>query len=145
MAIGMVKAFLFIGVFLSGFDAYAQIQPEPVEPELKVEIRSPIVKVVPGDHKINVVGGPCDLTEQQKAIAWKNVTYALTENYPEVLKYCETEVTPNSQIFIVVNDVCRTYITCVKTVDGVDILHGKFIVKVDETTQEVRGIHDVPW
>ena len=145
MAIGSVKAFLLIGVFISVFDAHAQIQPEPVEPELEIEVRSPIVKVVPGEHKIIVVGGPCDLTEQQKAIVWKNVTDALTENYPEVLKYCETEVTPSSQTFIVVNDVCRAYITCVKTVDGVDILHGDFIVEVDETTQEVRGFYDVPW
>ena len=143
MAIGSMKAFLLIGSFLSVFDAHAQIQPEPVEPELEVEVRSPIVKVVPGEHKI--VGGSCGLTTYWSFIVGKNVTDALTENYPEVLKYCETKVTPNSRTFIVVNDVCRAYIRCVKTVDGVDILHGNFIVEIDETTQEVRGFYDVPW
>ena len=91
------------------------------------------------------VEGPCDLTDQQRHTAWKNVTKAVAEKYPLVAEYCETDIVPNVKAFIVVDGVCRTNVACVKTVDGVDIMHGDFIVVIDETTQEVREFNGVPW
>ena len=97
--------------------------------------------------ELNIVkiGGPCDLTDQQRHTTWKNVTNTLTEKYPLVLEYCETDIAPSIKSFIVVDGKCRTKIACVKTVDGVDIMHGDFVVIIDETTQEVKEIHGVPW
>ena len=92
-----------------------------------------------------VVKGPCNLTNQQAAIAWKNVLKELAEKYPEYLKYCEMTPRPTTKIFMVVNDVCLTRIQCAKNVDSVNILNGDFIVEVDETTQEVGSFIDVPW
>lgn len=146
MAIGSVKAILLIGIFLSVSAVQAQVTVEPVEPELEVEIRSPVPRVKPGDHvPINVMGGTCKLTEQQKDIAWKNVIEALAEKYPEHLKYCEVKPTTYARTLVVVNGICRANVACAKTVDGVDILHGDFIMEVDETTQEVQGFIDVAW
>jgi hypothetical protein len=141
-----VKAILLIGFFLSVSAVQAQVTIEPVEPELEVEIRSPVPKFNPVDPiPINVIGGPCKLTERQKDIAWKNVIEALAETYPEHLKYCEVKPTTYARTLVIVNGICRANVACVKTVDGVDILHGDFTVEVDETTQEVRGFIDVAW
>lgn len=99
------------------------------------------------EAELNIVRieGLCDLTDQQRHTAWKNVTKAVTEKYPLVSEYCETDIVPNIKAFIVVNGECRTNVACVKTVDGVDILQGDFIIVIDEATQEVREINGVPW
>ena len=97
------------------------------------------------DLNIVKIEGPCDLTDQQRHTAWKNATKAVTEKFPQVSQYCELDITPSIKTFIVIDGVCRTNIACVKTVDGVDIMHGNFAVVVDEATQEFREFYDVPW
>jgi len=94
------------------------------------------------EEKITRIQGPCDLTEQQKAVAWDNVLEALVERYPGLPKYCETETANN---FTIVNGVCRTHVSCLKTVDGVDVLRGDFIVELDESTQRVLKVIDATW
>ena len=91
------------------------------------------------------IEGPCDLTDQHRYTAWKNVTRALTEKHPQASEYCETDIAPSAKTFIVVDGECRTIVACVKTFDGVDIIHGDFIVVIDEPTQEVREFKGVPW
>ena len=44
MATGSVKVILFIGFGLSAFVAHSQPRPEPIEPEVEVEVRAPMVK-----------------------------------------------------------------------------------------------------
>ena len=97
--------------------------------------------------ELNIVRieGPCNFTQKQRNIAWNNVTKAIEEQYPEVLPYCETDITPTTKTFIVVDGICRARFQCDKIVDGTFIMHGHFIVEVEENTPEVRGIHDVPW
>lgn len=119
MANRIVKTFLLLSVCLSAFAG-----PE---------------------EKITRIQGPCVLTEQQKAVAWENVLEVLAEKHPGLPAYCETELAPNANKFTIVNGVCRTFVTCVKTVDGVDVLRGKFIVSLDESTQKVLKVIDVTW
>ena len=148
MATESVKALLLMGILGLASVVQAQTQPEPVEPELEIKLLPPMVRIEPGDYddyEPMVIGGPCNLTEQQKDIAWKNVLEAVKEKYPEHSKYCETRRSHTTKMFIVVNDVCRAYVTCVKTVDGVVVLRGKFRVEVDETTLEVRRFINVAW
>lgn len=94
------------------------------------------------EEKITRIQGPCDLTEQQKAVAWENVLEVLTEKYPGLPRYCETE---HANKFTIVNGVCRTFVSCLKTADGVDVLRGDFKVELDEHTQKVRKVVDATW
>ena len=145
MAIGSTKVILLIGFGLSAFVAQAQTRPDPVESKVEVEVRAPIVKVAPGDYSpIMVIKGPCKLTNQQKDIVWKNALEAVADEYPEHSKYCEPLRSLTRNQFLIVNDICLASVPCAKTVDGVEILHGNFIVGINETTYEVRVL-DVAW
>jgi len=55
------------------------------------------------EEKIAGIQGPCNLTEQQKAVAWGNILKVLTEKYPGLSKYCETELAPGTTKFTIVN------------------------------------------
>jgi hypothetical protein len=145
MAIDRMKAILLISILLAAFSVQAQDQLNPVEPELDIKVRPPIQNVVQIDGEFRVVGGFCGLTEQQKDVLWQKILVTLTEEYPEHSKYCERKLTSTTKSFVVINGICRAYINCEKTVDGVEILHGYFIVEVDEKTMEVRRFIDVAW
>jgi len=94
------------------------------------------------DETITRIQGPCGLTEQQKAVARDNVLEVLAEKNPGLSTYCETETANN---FTIVNGVCRTHVSCLKTVDGVDVLRGDSVVELDENTQRVRKVIDATW
>jgi hypothetical protein len=89
--------------------------------------------------------GACDLSNQQKEKAWKNVTDELINRYPDHAPYCETEDPASSKLFSVVDGECRVYIACAKPVNGGYLLHGDWIVTINEKTQEVISFYDVVW
>ena len=135
MAIGNMKTIFLIGIFIVAFAVEAQIRPVPVKPELKFGIRSPIVRVKSLNHQKIALNSSCNLTEQQRAIAWSNVFEAVTEKYPKLSTYCAANGAPTTQKLVLDYGVCHAYVACVKTVDGVDIFRGDLVVEVDETTQ----------
>jgi hypothetical protein len=92
-----------------------------------------------------IVRASDQVTEQQREVARGNVLEVLTEKYPGLSKYRGTEPAPNAKKFTIVNGVRRTYVSCIKTVDGEDILRGDFIVELDESTQELRWVLDAKW
>lgn len=87
----------------------------------------------------------CALNAEQKEVAWQNVVEALIQEYPEHSQYCETEALASSKLFTVLNGECRVYLACAKSANGSTLLHGDWIVTVNEKTQEVIAFYDVAW
>ena len=140
-----LRAILFISILLSTFHLQAQEQLKPTESEVDIEVNPPIQKVVRIDGGYYGRGEFCGLTERQKDVLWKKILVSLTDEYPKHSKYCEREHSPTTKSFIAINGICHAYVRCKKTVDGVEILQGYFIVEVDEKALEVTSFIDVAW
>ena len=104
-----------------------------------------IVSCASQQHSFSEPEHMCALDSEQKEMAWRNVIDTLIQRYPEHSKYCETEALASSKMFAVQNDECQVYLACAKSVNGSSLLHGDWIVTINEQTQEVIEFHDVVW
>lgn len=122
--------------------------PDVPEPEIEVNPPVPIVPVEgPDEEELPVykVGGRCKLTGEQRDRAWINLIITISKDHPDLLRHCDLKPYPEWNSMRLINDVCRASVACARSVDGVDILRGKFVVQVDQETQNIQRVIDVPW
>ncbi len=123
--------------------------PVPDVPELEIEINpaAPFVPVEGPDEEtpVYVVGRRCKLTGEQRDRAWINFIKTISKDHPDFLRHCDAKLYPQWNSMKLVDDVCLASVACAKTVDGVDILRGDFVVAIDLDTQEIQRVIEVPW
>ncbi|KAA9129667.1 hypothetical protein F3N42_14985 [Marinihelvus fidelis] len=121
--------------------------PDVPEPEIEINPSAPFAPVEGPEEELLVykVGGRCKLTGEQRDRAWINFIKTISKDHPDFLRHCDPKLYPQWNSMRLVNDVCRASVACAKNVDGVDILRGEFVVEVDQETQEIQRVLEVPW